>query len=80
MWQKTQETSINQRSLNSFNNDSDVQYAQETQMTNVASQILPPKRIQPQNNVTAKEQPPGYKTRREPVPFLRSPNSCPTDN
>ena len=49
-------------------------------MTNVASQMLPSKRIQPQNNVTTTEQPPGYKTRPEPVPFLRCSNSCPTDN
>ena len=47
-------------------------------MTNVASQTSSPKRIQPQNHVTATEQPPGSQTGNEPVPFLSRSNSCPT--
>ena len=70
---------MNQQSLNNFNIDSTIQYAEETQLTKVASQTSPPKGFQPQNHVIATEQPPGYQTWNEPVPFLSCSSSCPTD-
>ena len=46
---------------------------------NVASQSSPPKRTQPQNHVTATEQPPGNQTRIEPVSFLNCSKNSSTD-
>ena len=47
-------------------------------MTKVATQTSPPKGIQPQNYVTATEQPQEIK-RNEPVRFLSCSKNCPTD-
>ena len=68
-----------QHNLNIINNDSTLQYTQETQMTNVASQTSPSKGIKPQNHVIATEQPPGNQTGNEPLQFLSCSKNCPTD-
>ena len=79
VWQEPPETFIDQYNLNITKKDSTIQYTQETQMTDVASQASPPKEIQPQNYVMAAEEPPGNQTGNEPVPFLSCSNNCSTD-
>ena len=70
---------MKQHSLINFNIDSTIQYTQEIQMTNGASQLSPPKGIEPQNHVTATEQPRESPTGNEPVPFHSCSNSNLTD-
>ena len=79
VWQQPLETCKDQHSLNNVFGDSTIQYTREFQMTKVASQMSAAKGTQPQNYVTATEQPPGYQTGNEPVPCLSCSNSCHTD-
>ena len=48
-------------------------------MTTVACQTTPANGIQPQNQVSATEQPPGSQTGNDPVPFLSCFDCCRTD-
>ena len=48
-------------------------------MTTIASQMSPPKGIQPQDYVIATEELSGNQTGNEPVPFVGSSKKCPTD-
>ena len=79
MWQQPKEIITDQVNLNNINSDSTIYCTQETSKTTVASQMLPPKGIKPQNYVVATEHTPGNHTGNEQVPILNCSKKCPTD-
>ena len=83
-WQQTLETSFDQHKLCNIVSDSTKETFKklgltDTQLSDVARQMLPPKGNQSQNPVLATEQSPENQTGNEPVPFLSCSKGCPTD-
>ena len=72
VWQHPTEIVTDKDNLNNTNHLS-------TLKTNVASQTSPLKGTQPQNHVTAAEQPSGNQTGNEPLPFLNCSKNSSTD-